>query len=83
MCQPLCAYLIARNRFYDFPNGDVVLREQMVIDRAPDGMFVSPSTQYIGTKILPGKTCERIVIGSSTYGFRTSTLHPEIEQTVL
>ncbi len=60
-----------------------MLREQTQMDRGPDGMLVSPSTQYVGAQILPGKPCERIVIGSSTYGIRTGTLGEDVEKTIL
>ena len=59
-------------RFYDFPYGDVVLQTVLAEDGA-DGPLISPSVQYFSARIIEGKICERVVLGSTTYGLRSCT----------
>jgi len=58
-------------RFYDFPYGDVVLQENVAEEG--EGARLSPSVQYMESRVLNGKLCERIIMGSTTYGLRSST----------
>ncbi|EKX41719.1 hypothetical protein GUITHDRAFT_74499 [Guillardia theta CCMP2712] len=63
--------------FYDFPYGDVILQEYLQVDRSPDGMHVSPTVQYMQNDLLDGRPCERIIMGSMTYGLRSCTATQE------
>ena len=38
-----------------------------------DSARVSPSVQYFEESILGGKLCERIIMGSTTYGLRSAS----------
>ena len=62
-------------RFYDFPYGDVVLQVLMT-EEGGEGARLSPSLQYFSQRLLEGKICERIVMGSTTYGLRSCSADP-------
>ena len=63
-------------RFYDFPYGHAVLQEIAAEDS--EGAHLSPTVQYFADVPLQGRLCERIVLGSTTYGLRSCTAGSDV-----
>jgi hypothetical protein len=68
-------------RFYDFPYGSVVLQE--IVTQDGDATSVSTSVPFFHGSLIPGKPCERIVMGSTTYGLRSCTAENSFGQDVV
>ena len=63
-------------RFYDFPYGLVALQEIVAEDN--EGIYLSPTVQYVADYLLKGRLCERIVMGSTTCGLRSCTASDDV-----
>jgi hypothetical protein len=63
-------------RFYDFPYGHVVLKESTAEES--EGAHLSPTVQFVADYLSQGSLCERIIMGSTTYGLRSCTASSEV-----
>jgi hypothetical protein len=63
-------------RFYDFPYGHVVLQE--ITAEESEGAHLSPTVQFVADYLSQGSLCERIIMGSTTYGLRLCTASSEV-----
>jgi len=54
---------------YDFPMGAICLEEFLELDRAPDGVVLSPAVHYM-EGMLVGDLCDQIMIGTGYAGWR-------------
>ena len=69
---------------YDFPYGDVLLQEKLMLDRAPDGMVLITSVHYMGSEFIgPNNLMDEILVGHVCMGFRKSTTSKIFQKTVL
>ena len=67
-------------RFYDFPYGSVALQEN--VSQVGDRSSISTSVPFFHGTLIPGKPCERITMGSTTYGLRSCTADTSFGQDV-
>jgi hypothetical protein len=51
-------------RLYDFPMGAVCLEEFLDLDRAPDGIVLSPAVHYMEGQLLGKGLVDQIMIGT-------------------
>eukprot|EP00960_Hanusia_phi_P000025 502-Hanusia_phi.AAC.2 len=59
-------------KMYDFPMGDVCLEEFLDLDKAPDGLVLSPAMHYNEGVLIGKGLVDQIMVGTSYMGWRKS-----------
>jgi len=59
-------------KLYDFPMGDVLLEEKLNLDKASDGIVLSPAVHYMESKLVGKALVDQIMVGTGYAGWRPS-----------
>jgi len=68
---------------YSFPMGDVCLEELLELDRADDGVVLSPAVHYFGTSIVGTTAVDQIMVGTNYAGWRKSQAPKSFQEITL
>ena len=68
-------------RMYDFPMGDVCLEEFLDLDKAADGLVLSPAMHYNEGVLLGKDLVDQIMVGTSYMGWRKSEVPKSFQKT--
>jgi hypothetical protein len=68
-------------KVYDFPMGDVCLEEFLDLDKASDGLVLSPAMHYNEGVLLGKDLVDQIMVGTSYMGWRKSEVSKTFQKT--
>eukprot|EP00730_Choanoeca_flexa_P011131 TRINITY_DN2367_c0_g1_i1.p1 TRINITY_DN2367_c0_g1~~TRINITY_DN2367_c0_g1_i1.p1 ORF type:complete len:1263 (+),score=411.59 TRINITY_DN2367_c0_g1_i1:79-3867(+) len=68
-------------RRYDFPMGQVILEEFLMLDRTEDGIVLSPAVHYLGASIFGNGLVDQIMVGTGYAGWRRSEASKSFQAT--
>lgn len=64
--------------YYDFPLGDVVLEEELELDKSEDGLLLLPRLPYLAGERLGNTVIDQLLVGDQIAGFRPSVLDVQV-----
>ncbi|EKX35003.1 hypothetical protein GUITHDRAFT_146829 [Guillardia theta CCMP2712] len=70
---------VATLQSYDFPYGVVCLEEKLDLDKAPDGVAISPALHYNEDQFLGEDFVDQIMKGTTYMGWRQSKVEPSFQ----